>query len=61
MIFAFVLMKRFPGGILSENDFIGTDEFIGSVILKTLANDYTKRPENGKELLELINDATINR
>lgn len=61
MIFAFVLMKRFPGGILSENDFIGTDEFIGSVILKTLANDYTKRPENGKKLLELINDATINR
>ena len=61
MIFAFVLMKRFPGGILSENDFIGTDEFIGSVILKTLANDYTKRPENGKELLELINDATINK
>lgn len=61
MIFAFVLTKKFPGGILKEDDFTGTDEFIGNIILKTLSNDYTKRPENGEALLELINDATINR
>lgn len=61
MIFAFVLMKKFPGGILNESDFIKTGGAIGNIILKTLSNDYTKRPENGGTLLDLINDATINR
>lgn len=61
MIFAFVLMKRFPGGILDEDNFANADDAIGNIILKTLANDYTKRPENGGTLLELINDATINK
>ena len=61
MIFAFVLMKKFPGGILDEDNFINADETIRNIILKTLVNDYTKRPKNGSTLLELINDATINR
>lgn len=61
MIFAFVLTKRFPGGILNECDFINEGGAIGNIILKTLTNDYTKRPENGGTLLELINDATINK
>lgn len=61
MIFAFVLMKKFPGGILDEGNFINADGTFRNIILKTLANDYTKRPENGGTLLELINDATINR
>lgn len=61
MIFALVLTKRFPGGILNGDEFTGTDKFIGNIILRALANDYTKRPENGEVLLELINDATINR
>lgn len=61
LIFAFVLMKRFPGGILNADDFKNADGAIGDIILKTLANDYTKRPENGGTLLELMNDATINR
>ena len=61
MIFAFVLMKRFPGGILDGDNFANADDAIGNIILKTLANDYTKRPENGGTLLELINDATINK
>ena len=37
------------------------NNLIGNIILKTLSNDYTKRPENGGTLLDLINDATINR
>lgn len=61
MIFAFVLSKRFPGGILAGSDLTNVDEGIGNVILRTLANDYTKRPEDGGALLELINDVTINR
>lgn len=61
MIFAFVLMKKFPGGILDEDNFINADETIRNIILKTLVNDYTKRPENGGTLFELIKDATINR
>lgn len=61
MIFAFVLMKRFPGGTLDEGNFESVDGVIRNIILKTLTNDYTKRPENGGILLELINDATINK
>lgn len=61
MIFAFVLMKRFPGGILNETDLINACGTVGNVIIKALANDYTQRPENGGILLELINDATVNK
>lgn len=61
MIFAFVLMKKFPGGILDEDNFMNADETIRNIILKTLVNDYTKRPENGGMLFELIKDATINK
>lgn len=61
MIFAFVLMKKFPGGILDESNLTETDGIIRNVILMTLANDYTKRPKNGCTLLELINNATINK
>lgn len=61
MIFAFVLMKRFPGGILEMGNFTNADEAMGNIILRTLTNDYTKRPENGSMLLKLINDVTINR
>lgn len=61
MIFAFVLMRKFPGGILNEGNFANADGAIVNAILKTLVNDYTKRPETGGALLELINNATINR
>ncbi len=61
MIFAFVLLRKFPGGILDEGNFANVDGAIVNAILKTLANDYTKRPETGGALLELINNATINR
>lgn len=61
MIFAFVLMKRFPGGILNENSFTDVDEAISSIVLMTLENDYTRRPQNGGTLLDLINDATIDK
>ncbi len=54
-------MRKFPGGILDEGNFANVDGAIVNAILKTLANDYTKRPETGGALLELINNATINR
>lgn len=59
MIFAFVLMKKFPAGILDKSSKMGTTEEIQMIILKALANDYTKRPKDGGELLEMINEATI--
>lgn len=61
MIFAFVLMKRFPGGILETGNFTNADGAMGNIILRALTNDYTKRPENGGKLLKMINDVTINR
>lgn len=59
MVFAFVLMKKFPAGILDMASKMETTEEIQAVILKSLANDYMKRPKDGGELLEMINKATI--
>ncbi len=61
MIFAFVLMRKFPGGIISENAVVDSMKLMESVILKTLDNDYSRRPQNGAELLKMVNDVTIDR
>ncbi len=59
MIFAFVIMKKFPAGMLDESSGLDTTKEMQVIILKTLANDYLKRPKDGGELLKMINEATI--
>lgn len=61
MIFAFVLMGRFPSGVIDKCDLLNSTESIASVVLRTLSNNYSKRPQDGRDLLRMVNDATINK
>lgn len=60
MLFAFVLSRKYPGGIITENYCFNTTGEIKRVLLDSLANDHNERPQDGKELLKRFNDATIN-
>lgn len=57
-VFAFVLNHRYPGGILSINDF-NTTEPIRNLLLSSLSNNMDLRPVDGRELFEKFTEATI--
>jgi len=61
MIFAFVLLGHYPGGIIDEEAFEKAPRTLISTIIQALNNDKSRRPQNGAELLELINKSTIDR
>lgn len=58
MLFAFVLLKGYPGGMLADNILETTPE-VEKLIFASISNSYDKRPQNGSRLLELFNEATI--
>lgn len=60
-VFAFVLTKKFPGGILSEANTLNTTPEIRDVLIRSLSNDYTQRPADGAELVAQYNNATYLR
>lgn len=59
LVFAFVLLRRYPGGQFVESDDLKTTSDIRNVILKSISNNYNKRPQNGEELLKCFNLATV--
>ena len=58
-VFLFFLTRSYPGGMLQENARIDTTPAIKSLLLRSIANDMTVRPQNGKDLLEQFNSATL--
>lgn len=58
MLFAFVLLRSYPGGMLYDNMLETTPE-VEKLIFDSISNKYDKRPKDGNELLELFNKATI--
>lgn len=58
-IFAFVLTKHYPGGIIQQYNQLNTTPEISMLIKQTLSNDFNLRPKNGGELLKCYNIATI--
>lgn len=62
MVFAYVLLRRYPGGIVTTEDLERyTSEEISKVIMAMLSNNYNKRPQNGSELLKVFNAATYEK
>lgn len=60
MLFAFILSRKYPGGVITRDYSLNTTEAINDVLIDTLSNNYSLRPQNGKELLKAFNNATIN-
>lgn len=59
-VFAFVLMRKHPGGIIADqNDFNTTPE-IRQLIIDALSNESGNRPQNGHALAERYNRAIYN-
>lgn len=59
-VFWFIVTKKHPYGLLYENDW-NNDLQIFNIIIKSLAHDYSTRPQNGTELYGLFCAATIHR
>lgn len=57
-VFAFVLTKKFPGGILLPNS-LNTTEGIEKLISDSLSNDYSSRPIDGHVLAKRYNEAIL--
>ena len=57
-VFAFVLMHKYPGGIIYEDDLPTTDP-IKKIILDSLANNMKLRPDDGSVLAERFEKATL--
>lgn len=60
-VFAFVLTKRFPGGVIQESNTLNTTAEIRDVLIRSLSNDYSQRPVDGSELANQYNNATYMR
>lgn len=60
LVFAFVLLRRYPGGVFSESETLNTTMPIKKVVFDSISNNYIRRPKNGAALLEAFNSATIN-
>ena len=58
MLFAFVLLRSYPGGMLYDKMLETTPE-VEKLIFDSISNNYDKRPKDGSELLDLFNKATI--
>ena len=57
-VLAFVLNHRYPGGILSVDDF-NTTEPIRDLLVSSLSNNKDLRPVDGDDLFKKFKDATI--
>lgn len=57
-VFAFVLMRKHPGGILSAQNDLNTTASIKKLILDALSNEYSSRPADGHALVQRYNAAT---
>ena len=60
-LFSFVLSRRYPGGIVTNDYCFNTTDEIKNVLIETMSNSSAKRPQNGSELLKLFNEATIEK
>lgn len=60
-VFAFVLTKRFPGGIIQDSNSLNTTPEIRDVLVRSLSNDYSQRPVDGSALVVQYNNATYAR
>lgn len=58
-VFAFVLTRSHPGGVISDSNNLNTTSNIRQLILKSLSNDIKDRPQNGHELAEMYSEATL--
>jgi serine/threonine-protein kinase len=58
-VFAFVLTRHHPGGIIHQDNQLNTTPEISMLIKQALSNDFNLRPQNGGELLRCYNVATI--
>ena len=57
-IFAFVLTKHYPGGIIVDQSALNTTPELSALILNSLSNSTALRPKDGGELLNCYNEAT---
>lgn len=60
-VFAFVLTKRFPGGIIQDSNNLNTTPEIGDVLIRSLSNDFSQRPADGSVLVAQYNNATYTK
>lgn len=60
LVFAFVLTRKYPGGIISDENTLNTTPAIRNLLIKSLSNIYSDRPQNGCELVQQYNAATYN-
>ena len=54
-IFAFVLTKHYPGGIITNQSTLNTTPEISKLILEELSNASSLRPQDDNELLDRYN------
>lgn len=58
LVFAFVLTKNYPGGIISTSNNLNTTPPIRDLIIASLSNDINCRPKDGHDLVTRYNAAT---
>ena len=58
-VFAFVLMRKHPGGILSPSINLNTTPALTQLIIDSLSNEYENRPSDGHALVQRYNEATF--
>ena len=58
-IFWLIINRKYPLGIISEQDWKGEVNGLFKVLYSSLHNNCEKRPKNGKEFYKLITEATI--
>ena len=58
-IFWFVVTGRHPSGIICREDWGTSPDSIFEVIFNALSHNPTRRPSDGQELFDLLNQATL--
>jgi serine/threonine-protein kinase len=60
-VFWFIITRRYPLGIIEDDDYSSYDGIVCKELLKALKYNRDKRTQNGEALYECLCNATINR
>ena len=56
-VFAFVLTRKHPGGIISPQNDLNTTPLLRQLLIDSLSNEYSQRPADGHALVQRYNNA----
>jgi serine/threonine-protein kinase len=60
-VFWFIITKRYPLGVIEEDDYSDYDKYVCQELIKSMKYNKSKRTINGETLYNCLYNATINR